>query len=48
MASDSPDIPMEMKGILHGGRKNTRIMGMGGILLTVVLYCGRAPAKNPA
>jgi hypothetical protein len=48
MGSDHPDIPKKIKGKQNGGRKNTRIMGMGGILLTVVLYCGRAPAKNLA
>jgi hypothetical protein len=48
MGSDHPDIPEKIKGKQNGGRKNTRIMGMGRILLTMVLHCGRAPAKNPA
>lgn len=48
MASDSSNFHKEMKGKKYVGRKNTRIMGMGRILLTLVLHCGRAPAKNLA
>lgn len=30
----------------YDGKRSSRNLGMGGILLTLVLRCGRAPAQD--
>jgi len=34
---------LQREGYKYGPKTRSRVVGMGGILLTVVLYCGRAP-----